>query len=38
MKEIGENYFIFSGGGMSAEVIQSCTKAEADKLLTKWKK
>ena len=34
---LGEIYFIFSGGGMSAEVIQSCTKAEADKLLTKWK-
>ena len=35
---LGETYFIFSGGGMSAEVIQSCTKAEANKLLTKWKK
>ena len=34
---LGETYFIFSGGGMSAEVIQSCTKAEADKLLAKWK-
>jgi len=33
---LGETYFIFSGGGMSAEVIESCTKAEADKLLTKW--
>ena len=34
---LGETYFILSGGGMSAEVIQSCTKAEADKFLTKWK-
>ena len=33
---LGETYFTFSGGGMSAEVIESCTKAEADKLLTKW--
>ena len=37
LHRLGETYFIFSGGGMSAEVIQSCTKAEADKLLTKWK-
>jgi hypothetical protein len=33
---LGETYFTFSGGGMGAEVIESCTKAEADKLLTKW--
>lgn len=37
LHRLGKTYFIFSGGGMSAEVIQSCTKAEADKLLTKWK-
>ena len=33
---IGETYFIFSGGGMSSEVIESCTKEEASKLLAKW--
>ena len=37
LHRLGKTYFIFSGGGMSAEVIQSCTKAEADKLLAKWK-
>ena len=34
---LNENtYFIFSGGGMEAEVIEGCTKAQAEKLITTW--
>tara|TARA_S200000501_G_scaffold312270_1_gene303287 strand:+ start:3553 stop:3882 length:330 start_codon:yes stop_codon:yes gene_type:complete len=32
----GKTYFTFSGGGMDAEVIEGCTKDQAEKLLTLW--